>query len=49
MQAACAHTIQAAGNAAGVTLRARMRALIDSAGAHGGLLASIIGRELGPA
>jgi hypothetical protein len=48
--AAYAHTIKAAGNAGGGdTIRARIRALIDSAGAHGGFVASIIGRELGPA
>jgi len=48
--AAYAHTIKAAGNAGGGdTIRARIRALIDSAGAHGGFVASIVGREWGPA
>ncbi len=46
--AAYAHTTKAAGNAGrGDTIQARIRALIDSSGAHGGFVASIIGRELG--
>lgn len=48
--AAYSHTIKAAGNAGGAhDIRARIRALIDSADAHGGFVASIIGPELGPA
>lgn len=46
--AAYAHTIKAAENAGqGNSIQARIRALIDSAGAHGGFVASIIGRERG--
>ena len=46
--AAYAHTIKAAGNAGlGDTIRGRIRALIDGAGARGGFVASVIGRELG--
>lgn len=48
MWAAYAHTIKAAGNAGlGDTIQGRIRALIDGAGAHGGFVAGIIGRELG--
>jgi hypothetical protein len=46
--AAYAHTIKAAENAGlGDTIQARVRALIDGAGARGGFVAGIIGRELG--
>jgi len=46
--AAYSHTIKAAGNVdGGHDIRSRVVALIDSAGARGGFVASIIGRELG--
>ena len=46
--AAYSHTIKAAGNIDdGHDVRSRVLALIDSAGARGGFVTSIIGRELG--
>jgi len=46
--AAYSHTIKAAGNVdGGHDIRSRVLALIDSAGARGGFVAGIIGRELG--
>ena len=48
MWAAYAHTIKAAENAGQAnSIQARIRELIDSAAAHGGFVANIIGRELG--
>ena len=46
--AAYAHTIKAAANAHGSEeIRSRIRALIDSANAGGGFVATIIGRDVG--
>ena len=46
--AAYTHTIKAAGNTpAADEIRSRIRALIDSANARGGFVATIIGRDVG--